>query len=76
MSKISTVYDNECLNCGKKNRNFTYHEYCDSSCETSHQYKLEEKAEKKAEKKAKKKCYLIDCNQLMINCNQSMINYN
>ena len=55
MSKLSTVYDNECLNCGKREPSFYYHEYCTSSCETSHKWKIEEKAEKKSKRQTKKK---------------------
>lgn len=50
MSRLATVYDNECDYCGTRDPNFVYQQYCNSSCESNHQYKLERKAKKKTKR--------------------------
>jgi len=47
MSHVSVVYDNKCLNCGKRNTAWVHQAYCDSGCESAHTYKLERKCKKK-----------------------------
>ena len=51
MSRLATVYNNDCSFCGTQNPGFSSQEYCNSNCERQHNNKLERHAKKKNKKK-------------------------
>lgn len=47
MSRLATIYDNVCLNCGLESRSFTNNTFCNYPCELQYERKEEKDNQRK-----------------------------